>query len=182
MKQLRIKTKRLELIAATPELARAAAGNHPQLAQLLNAQVPAEFPPEIMADVMEYFAQRLEADPGLMGWWAWYPLLEQAGERILIGCLGFTGYPDQDDRLLMGYAMTPSYQGQGYATEAVQGLINWAFQHPQVNQVVADTFPEHAASIRVMEKNHMVLLGEGSEAGTVRYGVDRAQWQSLLKE
>lgn len=182
MKQLCIKTERLELIAATPELARAAASNHPQLAQLLDAQVPAEFPPEIMTDVMEYFAQRLESDPGLIGWWAWYPVLEQAGERILIGCLGFTGYPDQDDRLLMGYAMTPSYQGQGYATEAVQGLINWAFQQSQVHQVVADTFPDHAASLRVMEKNHMVLLGEGGEAGTVRYGIDRAQWQSLLKE
>ncbi|MBR8839229.1 MAG: GNAT family N-acetyltransferase [Stigonema ocellatum SAG 48.90 = DSM 106950] len=66
------------------------------------------------------------------------------------------------------------YQGKGYTTEAVGGLLSWAFEQPQVMSVIAETFPNNAASIRVMEKNGMVLLGNGNEEGTVRYGIVRS--------
>lgn len=175
MQQLRFVTQRLELVALYPELARAAVDNRIQLAQLLNARVPEEFPPEIMADVMEIFAQTLEADPGLVGWWGWYLVLNEFDlERVLIGCAGFNGYPDAEGNLLLGYSVLDAYQGKGYATEAVGGLLHWAFEQPQVMGVMAETFPNHIASIRVMEKNGMGKLGEGSDSGTVRYGIGRS--------
>lgn len=171
---IRIATQRLEAIALYPELARAAVADRAKLSRMLKAKVPDEFPPESMADVMEYFAQRLEADPNLVGWWGWYVLQNEPGkERVLIGSVGFNGYPDRDGNLLMGYTVLSSYQGQGYATEAVGGLLKWAFQHPQVIGVTAETFPDYKASIRVMEKNNMVFLGAGSEEGMVKYGIIR---------
>jgi RimJ/RimL family protein N-acetyltransferase len=42
--------------------------------------------------------------------------------------------------------------------------------------VTAETFPDHIASIRVMEKNNMVLLGAGSETETIKYGITRDQY------
>lgn len=179
---IRIKTQRLEVIALYPELARAAVADRDKLSRMLNAKVPDEFPPESMADVMEYFAQRLEADPNLVGWWGWYLVRHEPGqERVLIGSAGFNGYPDQDGNLLIGYTILSFYEGQGYATEAVGGLLKWAFQHPQVMDVAAETFPDHKASIRVMEKNNMVFLGTGSEEGTVKYGIRRVR-SNLLQQ
>jgi [ribosomal protein S5]-alanine N-acetyltransferase len=179
MQPLHIQTDRLELVAVWAELARAAIADRRQLAQLLNTHIPEQFPPEIMADVMEYFAQRLEADPNLVGWWVWYPVLQAEQERVLIGAAGFNGYPDEDGNLLLGYSIVEGYEGQGYATETVQGLLSWAFSQPSVKQVVATTFPDHVASLRVMEKNHFILLGEGNEAGTVKYGITRDRWQTF---
>lgn len=175
MQQLRFLTQRLELIALYPELARAAVDDKTKLAQLLNARVPFEFPPEIMADVMELFAQTLFADPRLVGWWGWYLVLNEIGaQRVLIGCAGFNGYPNTEGNLLLGYCVLDDYQSKGYTTEAVGGLLHWAFEQPQVMGVMADTFPNHAASIRVMEKNGMVLLGAGGEEGTLRYMIVRS--------
>jgi [ribosomal protein S5]-alanine N-acetyltransferase len=178
--RIQIQTDRLELVAVWAELARAAIDDRQKLAQLLNARIPEQFPPEIMRDVMEYFAQQLEADPDLVGWWVWYSVLSQAGqERVLIGAAGFNGYPDKDGNLLLGYSVVEGYEGQGYATETVQGLLSWAFNQPRVKQVVATTFPEHVASLRVMEKNHFILLGKGNEVETVKYGITRDRWQNL---
>jgi RimJ/RimL family protein N-acetyltransferase len=180
MNTFQIRTSRLEGIALYPELARAAIDDQDKLAQLLNAQVPAEFPPDIMLDVMELFAQKLEDDPNLMGWWGWYFVLNPSPEhRLLIGTAGFAGYPDQNGTLLMGYSIIKPFEGQGYTTEAVAGLLRWAFEQPQVTRVTAQTFPNHVASIRVMEKNNMMLLGAGSEEGTVKYGIHRTDFQFL---
>lgn len=177
MNTIHIHTSRLEAIALYPELARAAVDDRPKLAQLLNAKVPDEFPPEIMLDVMELFAQKLEEDPNLIGWWGWYLVLNEVEQdRVLIGTAGFSGYPDPNGTLLMGYSIIPSYERQGYITEVVAGLLGWAFQQPQVTSVTAETFPNHKASIRIMEKNHMVLLGSGSEEGTVKYGIGRDRY------
>lgn len=172
--RLKIRTQRLELIALYPQLARAAVDDRSLLAELLDAIVSEEFPPEIMADVMELFAAKLEADPGLVGWWGWYLILNESNrQRILIGSAGFTGYPDRNGKLLMGYAVLDAFQNRGYATEAVSGLINWAFARSEVKMVKAETFPDLQASIRVMEKNGMVLLGAGKEEGTVKYGIEK---------
>jgi RimJ/RimL family protein N-acetyltransferase len=128
---------------------------------------------------MEYFAKRLEEDPEVIGWWAWYIVLNlENKERVLIGSAGFSGYPSEDGTLLMGYSILDAYQRYGYATEAVKGLISWAFEHPNVMCITAETFPDHAASLRVMEKNNMEFIGEGSEPGLVKYGITRPQYQA----
>lgn len=169
----RLLTDRLELISLTAVLARAAVDDRDELSRLLDAAVPDEWPPEIMRDVMEFFAERLEQEPELEeGWWAWYIVHRE--DRVLIGSAGFAGAPDFEGKVVMGYSIIPSYEGKGYTTEAARALVDWAFEHPEVNQVVADTFPDHAASIRVMEKCGMTYVGEGDDVGTVRYGISRA--------
>ena len=61
------------------------------------------------------------------------------------------------------------YQRNGYATEAVRSLIEWAFSVGDVNCIIADTLPDLLASIRVLEKNGFRFIGQGSEEGTIRY-------------
>jgi GNAT superfamily N-acetyltransferase len=50
------------------------------------------------------------------------------------------------------YAITPTLQGQGYATEAAQALVDYAFQHLRLKRIVATTTYENAASMGVMRK------------------------------
>jgi ribosomal-protein-alanine N-acetyltransferase len=50
------------------------------------------------------------------------------------------------------YALSPAYQRQGYATEAAQALIDYAFRQLHLQQIVATTTYDNLASIGVMRK------------------------------
>ena len=50
------------------------------------------------------------------------------------------------------YALSPLYQRQGYTTEAVKVLIDYAFTHLDLKRIIATTTYENVASIGVMRK------------------------------
>lgn len=101
------------------------------------------------------------------------------GERKTIGCCGFKGLPTPDGTCEIGYGLLAEFRRKGYASEAARGLIEWAFSHAEVTRVVAETYPELALSIRVMEKNGLRFAGDGAEPRVVRYELTRADWLRL---
>lgn len=50
------------------------------------------------------------------------------------------------------YAISPTYQRQGYAAEAAQALIDYAFQHLRLKRIIAETDYDNLGSIGVMRK------------------------------
>jgi len=50
------------------------------------------------------------------------------------------------------YAIRPAFQGQGYATEAAQAMVDYAFQHLRLKRIVATTTYKNTASMGVMRK------------------------------
>ena len=71
----------------------------------------------------------------------------------------------------LSYCIVGAQQGKGYATEAVKALLDWVGRDRRTRRVVGETSPGQAASIAVMEKCGMAFVGEGSEPGTIRYGL-----------
>jgi ribosomal-protein-alanine N-acetyltransferase len=59
----------------------------------------------------------------------------------------------------IGWVFHPGYQGRGYATEAAQALLRYAFVNLQSHRVIATCQPENPASYRVMEKIGMKREG-----------------------
>jgi RimJ/RimL family protein N-acetyltransferase len=171
---LKIETERLELIAETAELAAAEAAGHGELAAALDAEVPGDWPPEGIDDAMALFAAQLRRDPALAGWLSWYWILvdPESGHRTLIGCGGFTS-PPVDSTVATGYALLPAYRGQRYATEAVMALAAWAFSHPEVGRVIAETLPDNEPSIRVLQRAGFRRAGKASEPGCLRFILKR---------
>jgi ribosomal-protein-alanine N-acetyltransferase len=167
----RVFTGRLELVAATPTLARAAAESSEALAKLLECEVPRSWPPELMKDHEAEWAKQLAADPELAGWSAWY--IVQVKPAMLVGSIGLSGRPDADGCVECGYALLPKYQRKGYATEAMGGLIDWAFSHEEVRRIRAHTYRHLTASIRVLEKNGLSHVGDGDEPETLRFELAR---------
>jgi [ribosomal protein S5]-alanine N-acetyltransferase len=175
MESILLNTRRLLLRSATPEIAAADLGNRSEFSRLLKAQVPADWPPPLNDDNSKMFTLiYLQENPDAAGWSTWYFLLpgEMNGKSQAIGIGGFRGKPSQG-AIEVGYSIVPAYQRLGFASEAVAGLIDWAFSHSDVQLVAAETLPALLASIRVLEKNGFHLLGEGSEEGAILYGRKR---------
>jgi ribosomal-protein-alanine N-acetyltransferase len=176
MDSIKIKTSRLDLIAGTLELATLEMSNLEQLSQLLEVETPEDWPPPLNDDESQsYFHNFLKENPNAVGWTVWFITLRSEGKNKnkLIGNGGFKGKPGVNGTVEIGYSILEPYQRNGYATEAVQGLAEWAFSVGEVNCIIAETFPDLHASIRVLEKNGFGFIGQGSEEGTIRYELGR---------
>ena len=98
---------------------------------------------------------------------AWKITLKGSGEAV--GDLGFKG-PAKNAAVEIGYGIDEPQRLKGYATEAAQALIEWAFSHEEVTFVEAETEADNLASKRVLEKLGFGPDGEGEEGPRFRYG------------
>jgi RimJ/RimL family protein N-acetyltransferase len=172
MSRLTLSTPRLELIAGSAELLRMEWDEPARFARQLDVRLPDDWPPGLYdEDARRYFQERFEADPASAHWLVWYVV--QATDRVLIGSFGFFGPPDGDGQVTLGYSVSAAYQRRGYATEAVKELVRWAFEHPAVLCVIAETFPQLTGSIKVLQKNGFQHVGAGSDDGSIRFRLDR---------
>jgi ribosomal-protein-alanine N-acetyltransferase len=175
MDELRLITSRLELRAATVELAQAERKNLSALAGLLEVPVPVSCPPPLNDEQSQkaFLASLRKAAPHDAGWNLWFCI--RRDPRDLVGNAGFKGSP-REGLVEIGYSMLEAHQRSGYCTEAVRALLGWAFPHPVVKIVVAHTLPGLTPSIRVLEKCGFTFVGDGPvEEGTrtIRYELRR---------
>lgn len=150
-----IKTERLILIPATLEMLEAEIKDKSKLSDLLNAHIPESWPPETLKDAFPWFIEQLKKNPGHIHWYIWYALLtnQKPIKNVLVGSVGFKGYPDESGKVEIGYSVLAEYQNKGIASEMTQALVNWAFSHNKVNSIIAETTKDNITSIRVLEKN-----------------------------
>ena len=161
---LTLETERLRLVACTAELAEALTNDRGEAEDLLGAEIPAGWPTDELAAFLPVYARELAADPELLGYGVW--LVLDPLEGTLVGDSGFKGKP-ADGVVELGYSTAGPYRGRGFAFEAAQALVEWAFSQPGIKRVVAETEPDNAHSIRVLEKLGMRRLGE--ENGMLRW-------------
>jgi [ribosomal protein S5]-alanine N-acetyltransferase len=173
-----LKTARLELIGCTPDLLRAEGDDRERFSELLNARVPASWPPELYDDdARRWTLAAVEAAPEDAGWWMYYLVTDAGGGRELVGVAGYKGPPLDDGSVEVGYGVLPEYRRRGYAVEATQALVDRAFGFPGVTRVAAETYPHLVPSIGVMEKCGLAFAGDGAEEGVVRYDLPRDRWR-----
>jgi RimJ/RimL family protein N-acetyltransferase len=178
---IRVRTPRLELVASTLQSAEVEMNDPAELEILLDAHLAAPWPPPLNDEhSMSFNLKSLKENPDAHGFAMWYFINTENGARRIIGNGGCKGKP-QDGVVEIGYSLFPEFQGRGYATEAVGGLLSWIFdQHPNVTTVIGETLPELIGSIRVLEKNGFALVGDGSEPGVIRFTLPRSTWQARL--
>jgi ribosomal-protein-alanine N-acetyltransferase len=154
---LYIETQRLELIPCSLEVAKMAiAKDNPLLEKLLTAYVPEDWYSADVQGFLPKYVEMLEEDPSQLGYGVW--LMIRTHDSTLIGDLGFVGKSDDGECLELGYEVLAPYRNQGYATEAVEVLINYAFMQLAVKKVIAHTPQDNHAAMKVAEKLGMRKL------------------------
>lgn len=91
------------------------------------------------------------------GWWV---IAEKAAPDHPIG-FGGVSHHDYlgEQRLNVGYRFAQEAWGKGYATELGECALRHAFSLPGIERIWAFVRPDHAASIRVLEKIGMQRCG-----------------------
>lgn len=109
------------------------------------------FEPRSPADVERFIAGTQAAVFGDPGPWCQLAI-RLRGDGPLIGDLG-TRVPAEDPRQVeIGFTLAPAYQGRGYATEAVSGLIGHLLGPLGKHRVFASADPRNTRSLALLER------------------------------
>ncbi|MGD1035429.1 MAG: GNAT family N-acetyltransferase [Candidatus Dormibacteria bacterium] len=154
-----IQTERLSLVlmdeAALEALARR---DLREASERLGADLPPDFPAPDGTDD-EYIRlqrEKLRTHFAQREWCA--RLMVRRSDRAAVGHCGFHGPPGALGRAEVGYTVFPAHRRQGLATEAVAGLVAWAWEQGE-RTVVAAVPPANAASLGVVRKVGFVQTG-----------------------
>lgn len=82
-----------------------------------------------------------------------YGIFKRDSEE-LIGSIGlFKVERGPAHSCIMGYVLDKAHNGQGYMTETIPLLVNYAFEELQLHRIEAGVKPANLGSIRVLEKS-----------------------------
>lgn len=70
----------------------------------------------------------------------------------VIGDAGFKGYNDAGGNIDIGYGIIKEERRKGYAAEAVQALIGWAFSNDIVKEITAQCLVSNISSVNLLKK------------------------------
>lgn len=130
--------------------------------------------PEASADWMKLISRPLDSEG------VGYRALEERDSGAVVGWCGLWRLTETGETEV-GYAITRSRWGKGYATEAAFAVVDNAFRDLGFEEIVAVAYPENSASIRVMEKLGMSFVRIGTFYGKrlAQYSVSASHWTEI---
>ena len=142
-----IETKRIKMYPASRE----------QMEKIIAAETSEE--------LKAAYSEMLEGCLQHMDEWEWYAMWNiELINGTRVGDLNFKGL-DENGVTEIGYVILGEYQNQGYATEAVKAVTEWALQKNNVTAIEAETDVNNIISQKVLAKCGFIANGVVGEEG-----------------
>jgi predicted acetyltransferase len=129
-----------------------------------SVEIGAEVPADLRSGLesfLRYRLAQLAVDSSIREWLGRAMILtDRGGSRRVIGTIGFHGPPDEQQRLEIGYSVHAPYRRQGYASEAVRAMLDWAASEHGVSRFVASVSPTNEASLNLVRGFGFTPTGE----------------------
>ncbi len=163
---IEILTERLRLIPLSMDQMVCLLENLQELEDTLDMTVSRPVLTERVQRAIQRKIEKMDAVDKRLHPWYTYWLIVISESQCGAGLVGFKGCPDDNNgQVEIGYGMDPTYQRQGYTTEAVRALIGWAFEEPACKEIVArDVLKDNPASSRILEKVGMTVYEETEDS------------------
>ena len=81
-------------------------------------------------------------------------------DNKMIGDLCIIGEPNPKGEIEIGYGTYNEFQGKGYMSEMVGGIIEWTKTQPLVKSITASTEKTNLASFKVLQNNGFIIISE----------------------
>ncbi|WP_422350101.1 GNAT family N-acetyltransferase [Flagellimonas sp.] len=150
---MELNTKRLQLIPITAEDTPIFHQTNidPHIKKYLwdNEEIPAAVSEEIIQEVGNKFEQEK--------WGLWK--IMNTSDQTYMGYIGFWFFFEEALPQLV-YALLPKFTGNGYATEAAQEIIRYAFDTLKFDCIKASMDSPNQDSVKVCDRLHMQLVEE----------------------
>lgn len=135
------------------------------------------------ADAEAFVASLQGEEPGVPGEWFQVALGSRRGDE-LVGDLALHLDADEPRQAEVGFTLAPAHQGKGYATEALTGLLDWAFPTFGLHRVIAVTDALNAPSAALLarvgmrQESHWVenVFFKGAWGSELQFAVLEREW------
>ena len=110
-----------------------------------------------LADAERFAREMAALHPGDPGEWFQFAAADPGSDELL-GDVALRVDVNDVGRAELGFTFAPAHQGKGYATEAVRGVIAYAFDRLEVGTVFAVADARNDTSIALLERIGMRLV------------------------
>jgi RimJ/RimL family protein N-acetyltransferase len=104
--------------------------------------------PKFISEIEEFINKNVAVFPNTPNTWLQLAVCLKEGQ--MIGDIGI--HFIDDCQIEIGYTLSPEYQGNGYAFEAVKAVINYVFFVLKKHRIAASVDPDNIQSIKLLER------------------------------
>jgi RimJ/RimL family protein N-acetyltransferase len=127
--------------------------------------------PQTLKEAETFISEQIAKEPNTPDtWYQLGVLIKETNE--LIGDIGIHFIGSEDKQVEIGYTLSQEYQGMGYATEAVKGVLNYLFDTLKKHRITASIDPLNKRSIALLER-----IGMRKEAYFKKSIWSNGQWE-----
>lgn len=124
---------------------------------------------------IERYKKELEGNEEI----TWGITLKETNKLIGTCCLG--DFDEGARRAEIGYDITRTEWGKGYATEALEAVIDFGFNVMNLNRIEATITPGNDASVKVLSKLNFIQEGIVRERDLIKGKLEDGIIMSILK-
>ncbi|MBC6314977.1 GNAT family N-acetyltransferase [Listeria grandensis] len=153
----KLETKRLLLVEYNLEWIKATIAGVDELERVSGYTVSRDWPGIDFFFYLPYVLENVKKEPEMT---KWTHLIVLKDENKVIGEIGGQGKPEETGEIELGYSIVPAYQNNGYVTEALEELLIWLKNQPEIHRIFARSFESNTYSIQVLRKSGFVYQPE----------------------
>ena len=157
---MRLETQRLWIIPLTAKQLDLWGQDIPALERELDCSYQGEPLEDVFLEIVRGQAEKAAGDEGSYLYHTFW-LLARKTDRTVVGSVCFKDAPDPKGDVEIGYGLGKAFEHQGYMTEAVQAMCDWALRQRGVSCVIAETQTDHLPSQNLLKRCVFTLYRQG---------------------
>jgi [ribosomal protein S5]-alanine N-acetyltransferase len=114
------------------------------------------WPDEDVIDTLPRILNNLSKVESPSGFESWM-IIKKHGLEI-IGDAGFKGFNVENENIDIGYGIIELERRNGYASEAIKALIDWAFSNYIIKDITASCLIDNTSSINILRKFNFIEI------------------------
>lgn len=158
-----IETKRLELIPLTPQQLNLWVENIPALEKELYCIYKAQPMVGFFSEIVKGQLEITKRDKENYLWHSFWLIICKE-DRTVVGSADFKDIPNENEEVEIGYGLGKDFEHNGYMTEAVRAMCDWAMKQEKVSHVITETDLNGFASQRILHRCGFSEIKRGETA------------------
>jgi len=146
-----VRTRRLDLVSMSPGFIEALlAGRRAEAEASGGFPLPPDWPDAADERRLRLRLDQMREEPSTQPWLL-RAMVRRRPRRQMVGFINFHG-PPRDSFAELGYTVLPNFRRRGYASEAIQGLMDWAVREHGVPRFRVSISPSNVPSLALAAK------------------------------